>query len=46
MEVRGEDDVQSRHRQEQQSPPTPSSKQVKSSPNPVDTNSVTQRWSS
>ncbi|KAK4440758.1 Ubiquitin-conjugating enzyme E2 20 [Sesamum alatum] len=43
MEVRGEDDVQSRHRQEQQSPPTPSSKQLKSSPNPVDTNSVTQR---
>ncbi|KAL8496707.1 hypothetical protein ACS0TY_020402 [Phlomoides rotata] len=38
MEVRDEDDVQSLHR-EQQSP----SKQVKSSPKSVDTNSVTQR---
>ncbi|KAG8387704.1 hypothetical protein BUALT_Bualt02G0048900 [Buddleja alternifolia] len=43
MEVNGdEDDVRSPHHHEQQSPPTPS-KQLKSSPNPVDTNSVTQR---
>lgn len=44
MEVREEEDVQSRHHrhQDQLSLPT-SSKQVKASPNPVDTNSVTQR---
>ncbi|XP_057782675.1 uncharacterized protein LOC131000670 [Salvia miltiorrhiza] len=43
MEVRDESDTQSRHHQEQQSPTTPSSKQLNSSPNHVDTNSVTQR---
>ncbi|XP_041995056.1 probable ubiquitin-conjugating enzyme E2 C isoform X1 [Salvia splendens] len=43
MEVRDDGDAQSRYHQEQQSQPTPSSKQLQSSPNHIDTNSVTQR---